>query len=80
LQWGKNPERLAELRHHNCKKSKEEIAKALHSNGRQDYIFALKQELEMYEMFQTKIAQCDIEIEKCSMIPLTMTIIRAALY
>lgn len=60
----KNPERLAELRHHNCKKSKEEIAKALHSNGRQDYIFALKQELEMYEMFQTKIAQCDIEIEK----------------
>ena len=60
----KNPERLADLRHHNCKKSKEEIAKALHSNGRQDYIFALKQELEMYEMFQTKIAQCDIEIEK----------------
>ena len=60
----KNPERLAELRHHNCKKSKEEIAKALHSNGRQDYIFALKQELEMYEMFQVKIAQCDIEIEK----------------
>ena len=60
----KNPERLADLRHHNCKKSKEEIAKALHSNGRQDYIFALKQELEMYEMFQAKIAQCDIEIEK----------------
>jgi len=60
----KNPERLADLRHHNCKKSKEEIAKALHSNGRLDYIFALKQELEMYEMFQAKIAQCDIEIEK----------------
>ena len=60
----KNPERLADLRHHNCKKSKEEIAKALHSNGRQDYIFALKQELEMYEMFQAKIEQCDIEIEK----------------
>lgn len=60
----KNPERLADLRHHNCKKSKEEIAKALHSNGRQDYLFALKQELEMYELFQAKIAQCDIEIEK----------------
>ena len=28
----KNPERLAELRHHNCKKSKEEIAKALPPN------------------------------------------------
>ena len=60
----KNPERLADLRHHNCKKSKEEIAKALHSNGRQDYLFALKQELEMYELFQAKIALCDIEIEK----------------
>ena len=60
----KNPERLAELRHHNCRKSKEEIAKALHSNGRQDYLFTLKQELEMYELFQAKIAQCDIEIEK----------------
>lgn len=60
----KNPERLADLRHHNCRKSKEEIAKALHSNGRQDYLFTLKQELEMYELFQAKIAQCDIEIEK----------------
>lgn len=60
----KNPERLADLRHHNCRKSKEEIAKALHSNGRQDYLFTLKQELEMYELFQTKIALCDIEIEK----------------
>jgi len=60
----KNPEKLAELRHHNCKKSEEEIAKALHSNGRQDYLFALKQELEMYELFQAKITQCDIEIEK----------------
>jgi transposase len=60
----KNPETLADLRHHNCKKSKEEIAKALHSNGRQDYLFTLKQELEMYELFQAKIALCDIEIEK----------------
>ncbi len=60
----KNPERLADLRHHNCRKSKEEIAKALHSNGRQDYLFTLKQELEMYELFQAKIALCDIEIEK----------------
>ena len=60
----KNPERLAELRHHNCKKSKEEIAKALHSNGREDYLFALSQEVEMYELFQVKIAQCDVQIEK----------------
>jgi len=59
-----NPERLAELRHYNCRRSKEEIAKALQTNGREDYLFALKQELDMYEMFQLKIDQCDIEIQK----------------
>jgi transposase len=59
-----NPEKLAELRHHNCRKSEEEIAKALQSNGRQDYLFALKQELETYDHLQKKIEQCDIEIEQ----------------
>ena len=57
-------ENLASLRHGNCRKSEAEIAKALHSNGRKDYLFALNQELEMYEIFQSKIVQCDHEIEK----------------
>jgi transposase len=55
---------LASYRHYNCRKSEEEIAKALHSNGRKDYLFALGQELETYEMLQEKIARCDDEIEK----------------
>ncbi len=55
---------LASYRHYNCRKSEEEIAKALHSNGRKDYLFALGQELETYEMLQKKIAQCDVEIDK----------------
>ena len=59
-----NPEKLASLRHGNCKKSEEEIAKALQSNGRKDYLFALQQELEMYQILQTKIVACDLEIEK----------------
>jgi transposase len=59
-----NPEKLASLRHANCRKSEEEIAKALQSNGRKDYLFALQQELEMYEVFQQKIQQCDIETER----------------
>ena len=57
-------QKLATLRNANCKKSEEEIAKALQSNGRKDYLFALKQELEMYHHLQTKIKLCDIEIEK----------------
>lgn len=59
-----NPQKLASLRHGNCKKSEEEIAKALQSNGRKDYLFALQQELEMYQTLQTKISACDLEIER----------------
>lgn len=55
---------LASFRHYNCKKSEMEIAKALQSNGRQDYLFALRQELETYDHLQQKITQCDVEIEK----------------
>lgn len=59
-----DPSKLASLRHYNCKKSEEEIAKALQSNNRKDYLFTLRQELETYDYFQNKIKQCDIEIEK----------------
>ena len=60
----KDPKKLASLRHYNCRKSEKEIAKALETNGRQDYLFGLRQELDMYEMFQRKITECDVEIKK----------------
>lgn len=59
-----NPDKLATLRHYNCRKTEKEIAKALQSNGRKDYLFTLSQELETYDYLQTKIEQCDKEIEK----------------
>jgi transposase len=59
-----NPEKLAAHRHYNCRKTEKEIAKALQSNGRKDYLFTLSQELETYDYLQTKIEQCDKEIEK----------------
>jgi transposase len=59
-----NPEKLASLRNGNCKKTEEEIAKALQSNGRQDYLFALQQEFDMYKTLQKKIADCDEAISK----------------
>lgn len=49
-----NPEKLASLRHGNCRKSEEEIAKALQSNGRKDYLFALGQELETHDHLAIK--------------------------
>jgi transposase len=59
-----DPYSLADHRHYNCRKSKEEIAKALHGNNRIDYLFGLKQEFESYKFFQRKIKACDKEIEK----------------
>jgi transposase len=57
-----NAEVLSSHRHGNCRKSKEEIAKALQSNRRQDFLFALQQEFEMYKMLQKKIIECDVAI------------------
>lgn len=54
-----NPQKLASLRHGNCRKSEEEIARALQSNGRKDYLFALQQELDTYDHLQNKITECD---------------------
>jgi transposase len=59
-----DPEKLAEHRHHNCRKSKEEIALALKGNNRKDYLFGLKQEYESYLFCQKKIDQCDKQISK----------------
>ncbi len=59
-----DPDKLACFRHGNCRKSKEEIAQALHGNGRRDLLFALSQELDMYKVLQEKIVSCDQAIEQ----------------
>jgi hypothetical protein len=59
-----DPYSLAEHRHYNCKKSKNEIAKALKGNNREDYLFGLRQEFESYQFVQTKISACDKQIER----------------
>ena len=60
----KDPHKLASLRHGNCRKSEDEIARALQSNGRKDYLFALQQELDTYDHLQKKITECDVMIEQ----------------
>lgn len=56
--------KLASLRHFNCKKSEEEIAKALQSNNRKDFLFVLQQEYQRYQFIQTQIIQCDAQIKE----------------
>lgn len=58
-----NPQKLAKLRHGNCKKSEQEIAKALQTNNRQDFLFVLKQELKQYQYIRSLIVECDEEIK-----------------
>ena len=60
----KNPQKLASLRNGNCKKTEEEIAKALQTNGRKDYLFGLNQEYQMYLYIQEQVKKCDHEIEQ----------------
>jgi transposase len=57
-----DPKSLASHRHHNCRKSEKEIAKALVSNEREDYLFGLKQEFDRYQFYTIKISECDKEI------------------
>lgn len=59
-----DPKELAKHRHYNCRKSEEEIAKALHGNNRLDFLFGLKQEYDSYKFYQRKISACDKEIER----------------
>ncbi len=59
-----DPLSLAKHRHYNCRKTEEEIAKALVSNERQDYLFGLKQEYRRYEFYKSMIEECDMEISE----------------
>lgn len=59
-----NPEELAKLRHPNCRKSEEEIAKALHGNGREEYLFGLKQSYAAYQFFRSQLTECEEEIKE----------------
>ena len=56
-------EKLAELSHPRILAGREQIAKSLEGNWRPELLFVLKQEMEMYDTYQHKIAECDRELE-----------------
>jgi len=60
----REPNELASWRDHRCKKSEEEIAKSLEGTYKAEYIFQLKQSLDLYDYYGQLIKECDIEIEK----------------
>jgi transposase len=61
----RNPQKLAALKDHRAKRSTTEIAAALVGDYRVEHLFVLKQELNLYDMYQQQIQQCDRQIEQC---------------
>jgi transposase len=60
----RNPQVLAASRDQRCKQSAAVIAESLVGNYREEHLFALRQALELYEVYQAQIAACDREIER----------------
>ena len=60
----RDPWKLAELRHPAIQASREEIAKSLEGNWRPELIFVLQQEIDMYDTYQRRIAECDQQLQK----------------
>lgn len=60
----RDPQELASLRQPGCKKSEQEIEKALTGNYRREHVFALQQALALYDFYTEQMEACDVEIER----------------
>jgi len=60
----RDPKILASLREPGCKKSEEEIGKALTGTWREEHLFVLKQTMALYDFYTQQILECDEEIER----------------
>jgi transposase len=60
----RDPEVLAAHRDVRCKASVATICEALTGNYRPEHIFALRQAVELYDTYQSKLRDCDAEIER----------------
>jgi transposase len=58
-----DPKVLASYRDRRCKNTLETIEKSLTGYYREEHVFALKQALELYDTYRSKIEACDEEIE-----------------
>ena len=63
LDGQRDPARLARLRDPGCRASEQEFVKALIGNYREEHLFTLKQAVELFDVYQAKIAECDRQIE-----------------
>jgi len=60
----RDPVKLAELSQPGIQASREEVAKSLEGNWRPELLFVLQQEIEMYDIYQQRITECDQQLQK----------------
>ena len=58
-----DPQQLATHRDHRCRASTDEIAASLTGSYRPEHLFALRQNLELYDTYQRQVGRCDDAIE-----------------
>jgi transposase len=59
----RDPTILAGFRDVRCKATSDTVREALTGNAREEHIFALAQAVELYDFYQSKVAECDQRIE-----------------
>lgn len=64
LEGGRDPWELAALVEPEVKAAPEDIAKSLEGNWREELLFVLRQQVELYQIYQEKIADCDLQLRK----------------
>jgi transposase len=55
---------LAKMRDVRCKASIETLCAALQGNYQPEHVFALTQALQLYDFYQARVDECDVEIER----------------
>lgn len=63
LEGERDARKLARFRDRRCRKDEETIALALQGDWREEHLFSLRQSLELYDVVQTMMADCDSQIE-----------------
>jgi transposase len=60
----RDPKRLAQHRDRRCKATEADLIGALTGHYRDEHLFVLRQNLEIYDAIQKQITDCDLQIEK----------------
>lgn len=64
LKGQRDPAQLAALVEPEVKATPEDIAKSLEGNWRDELLFVLKQQVELYRLYQEKIGDCDVQLRR----------------